>query len=191
VSETETVTVEKPRQRIVRLAPVAPQNGAPGMKIMLECGHIFTAYGVTMEVADGTLECARCQSKEGPRTCAYCEELLLPNERIMERGEGFTQGYHEECDVRAHLGSAAHFMKECACYGGTRSDPPEMSKRDAARMAFEAREHMGKASGGKADIAAVLQQALGESGRVVDLGTFRVGDDGRLEPSDGEDDDEE
>ncbi len=39
---------------------------------------------------------------------------------------------HEACTVRVTKGSVAHQQEKCACYGGTESDPPGMSKRLAA-----------------------------------------------------------
>lgn len=33
--------------------------------------------------------------------------------------------------------SAEHQLGECPCFGGTRMDPPSMSKRDAAKLALD------------------------------------------------------
>jgi hypothetical protein len=34
-------------------------------------------------------------------------------------------------------GSAAHQLGERSCFGGTRADPPGVSLRDAAKLAYE------------------------------------------------------
>jgi hypothetical protein len=46
--------------------------------------------------------------------------------------------FHRECLIRLAVGPAAHILKECSCYGGTRHDPPKMSKREAAKLAAQA-----------------------------------------------------
>jgi hypothetical protein len=60
--------------------------------------------------------------------CGYCEEPL-------EMGRDFNP--HTECMLRMVAGSAAHQLGECTCFGGTREDPPEMSTREAAKLALE------------------------------------------------------
>lgn len=65
------------------------------------------------------------------RTCGYCEEGIQPHDRTIN------SGHHEECAVRMLIGSAAHQLGRCPCYGGDEYDPPEMSRRDAARLALE------------------------------------------------------
>jgi hypothetical protein len=64
--------------------------------------------------------------------CEYCAEEILPEEICNQ------PGYHLECVIRAVMGSAAHILGECSCYGGTRHDPPGVSPREAAKLAFEA-----------------------------------------------------
>lgn len=62
-------------------------------------------------------------------TCVYCGEPIEGDKRVL--------GLHDECAFRLVGGSAAHILKECACFGGTRHDPPGMSKREAARLALD------------------------------------------------------
>lgn len=63
--------------------------------------------------------------------CQYCEEEI-------EAGEASPMpGMHRECAIRSVVGSAAHQLKECSCYGGTREDPPNLSIREAAKLAAE------------------------------------------------------
>jgi|GEM_PF-2644472 len=68
-------------------------------------------------------------------TCMFCEEPILPGEEVgpLSRGQA-----HLECEVRNVVGSAAHQLGECSCFGGDRHDPPGMSRRDCARLAYEA-----------------------------------------------------
>lgn len=68
--------------------------------------------------------------------CAYCTEPILstdPEPFINAAREAF----HRECIVRAVLGSAAHQLEECSCFGGTRHDPPGLTLRESARFALE------------------------------------------------------
>ena len=62
--------------------------------------------------------------------CSYCDEPLdwrcAPATRL-----------HPECLVRVMIGSAAHQLRECTCFGGVREDPPGLTKREAARLALE------------------------------------------------------
>lgn len=64
--------------------------------------------------------------------CLYCAEMILPWELApME------QPHHRECALRCVIGSVAHLKGECSCVD-TRSeegDPPDMTKREAARAA--------------------------------------------------------
>lgn len=43
-----------------------------------------------------------------------------------------------ECGFRSVVGSAAHLLRCCSCFiaGSTSSDPPGMTKREAAHAAF-------------------------------------------------------
>ena len=65
--------------------------------------------------------------------CSYCDEEILPAEDSGNRGSRF----HTECLIRATVGSAAHQLHECRCYGGTREDPPGLTVRQAAKLAFD------------------------------------------------------
>ena len=74
--------------------------------------------------------------------CAYCDEPIRPGEDFetwaADQHARFPETYvHKECAIRAVIGSAAHQLRECSCYGGTREDPPGMTTRQAAVLAFE------------------------------------------------------
>jgi hypothetical protein len=70
--------------------------------------------------------------------CVYCDEPLSENDanacNFVIRPE------HWECGFRAIMGSVAHIEQRCGCYvpGSTDHDPPNMTKREAARAAVAA-----------------------------------------------------
>lgn len=77
--------------------------------------------------------------------CLWCgeeisgEELLNASSVAYLTAEGHqTRYFHHECGFRTAMGSLAHMQQRCSCYGGTEDDPPEMTKRQAARAALEA-----------------------------------------------------
>jgi hypothetical protein len=72
--------------------------------------------------------------------CPWCEESILPSELFRSLLQsGAARDYHEECAVRMIVGSAAHQLQECSCFlkTGARHDPPGISKREAAKLAFD------------------------------------------------------
>jgi hypothetical protein len=68
-------------------------------------------------------------------TCDYCGEEVLVEEIYGTLNDKPT---HQECLFRLVSGSAAHVLKECSCFGGSRSDPPGLTPRQAAKLALEA-----------------------------------------------------
>lgn len=74
--------------------------------------------------------------------CDWCEEpfaatdpgVMVP---YFDGGNASDLPYHSECFMRSIVGSVAHQLKECGCYGGNRDDPPGLSKREAAKMALD------------------------------------------------------
>lgn len=66
--------------------------------------------------------------------CDHCgEEVLYEDTDMSLNGKPA----HKECLFRLLAGSAAHILKECSCFGGTRSDPPGLTPRQAAKLALE------------------------------------------------------
>lgn len=63
------------------------------------------------------------------RLCLRCEEPL------SEGGASRSGDTHQECLMRAVLGSLGHQRMRCSCFGGTEEDPPHMTKREAALAA--------------------------------------------------------
>jgi hypothetical protein len=68
--------------------------------------------------------------------CTYCEEPIQPEEHKPLEAR-LQRNMHNECLVRAVVGSAAHQLGECSCFGGTREDPPGMTARQAALLAYD------------------------------------------------------
>jgi hypothetical protein len=66
--------------------------------------------------------------------CGHCDEEVL-KEEIWGSLNG--KPAHQECLFRLGAGSAAHILRECSCFGGTRDDPPGMTKRQAAKLALD------------------------------------------------------
>lgn len=79
-------------------------------------------------------EVAQLGFEEVPPICILCEEPVLPAEAAEVRIQG---PVHIECAVRAFAGSAAHQLGDCTCCGGTRHDPPGLTRREAAKLAYE------------------------------------------------------
>jgi hypothetical protein len=68
--------------------------------------------------------------------CMYCEEFILMGE------DGFIDStynaFHRECWIRMILGSVAHQSGTCSCFtkDGGEHDPPDMTRREAAKLAL-------------------------------------------------------
>ncbi len=74
--------------------------------------------------------------------CYHCEEAISIGDNgfqdQMFSGTAMEKVFiHLECKLRTIVGSASHLLKKCSCYGGDWEDPPELSKREAARLAAE------------------------------------------------------
>jgi len=72
-----------------------------------------------------------------PLICQHCEEPILDGELSPQP---VNAPMHFECAARGVLGSVAHIERRCSCFveGSEEGDPPEMTKRQAARAALEA-----------------------------------------------------
>jgi len=75
--------------------------------------------------------------------CVYCEEPIAPDERGYFYVGAPPPPVHYECFVRQIVGSVAHQQHRCSCYGGHDEDPPELSRRAAAKLALLAFEGRG------------------------------------------------
>ena len=66
-------------------------------------------------------------------TCLWCDEVCAPDEPITTYLGG--EVAHLPCTLRQVLGSVAHLVQRCSCYvpGSTASDPPGLTRRQAAQ----------------------------------------------------------
>lgn len=64
--------------------------------------------------------------------CTFCEEPVPPDE---QPDAPMMPPVHRECLIRQVVGSVGHLERRCSCHGGDASDPPEMTRREAARAA--------------------------------------------------------
>jgi len=64
--------------------------------------------------------------------CLWCGEPVAEDEQAE-----CNVPMHQECAFRSIVGSAAHIEHRCMCYrkGSDEHDPPNMTKRQAARAA--------------------------------------------------------
>jgi hypothetical protein len=84
-------------------------------------------------------DCPRCKTPEG-QTCIHCDEGFS----VEKEDRGIITcndvPMHIECFIRTLVGSASHQLRMCSCFpGGSLEwhDPPELTKREAARLAWE------------------------------------------------------
>jgi hypothetical protein len=66
--------------------------------------------------------------------CLHCGEIFMQGDRGVTDMQG--QAMHLECQIRGIVGGVNHIRGTCLCCGGTDDpDPPNVSKREAARLA--------------------------------------------------------
>ena len=69
--------------------------------------------------------------------CTHCDEPIAEGDQgIIYSNAPVAQ---LDCFIRGTIGSVAHQLKTCSCFfpGATEGDPPELSRREAARLAVE------------------------------------------------------
>jgi len=71
------------------------------------------------------------------RSAGFPEALCI--EPVAIGGDGSYVVEHRECHLRQIIGSVAHVQKRCSCFvnGAEETDPPELTRRQAARLAVE------------------------------------------------------
>ena len=86
-------------------------------------------------------DCPRVDTPVGIR-CARCAEAIEAGDDgvlVPALGLETTHGsyaYHWECNLRGVIGGANHLRGLCTCCGGTEPpDPPQLSRRQAAKLA--------------------------------------------------------
>lgn len=94
-------------------------------------GHQYTApvYWDTQET----------QTPEGA-ICVHCEESIEAGDDGWI--DASNHPFHRACWLRLIFGSVAHIEKRCSCYvpGSDESDPPGLTRRQAAEAALKASE---------------------------------------------------
>lgn len=76
--------------------------------------------------------------------CMHCEEPIGPEDEgflirhLCEHGSNHAP-YHRECFIRGVVGSVAHQLRQCSCFvpGATCGDNPKLTKRQAAKSAWQ------------------------------------------------------
>jgi hypothetical protein len=88
--------------------------------------------------------CKECPHAETPQgvTCAHCDEPIVDGDHgvILPCMDSAQEDvFHYECFLRGIFGSVAHQLKMCSCFvpGAPEGDPPELTTRQAARLAVE------------------------------------------------------
>jgi hypothetical protein len=73
--------------------------------------------------------------------CHWCKERIAR----IEVDPLVNTPMHRECAFRSIMGSLAHIEGRCSCVvaGATETDPPEMTRREAAKAALAAWEKQG------------------------------------------------
>jgi hypothetical protein len=76
-------------------------------------------------------QCGRC----GEPITSNDSGLVIPLFGDPDQSEAF---YHYECHLRSMVGGLNHQLGKCLCCGGTvPPDPPEMTRREAAKAAVQ------------------------------------------------------
>lgn len=86
-------------------------------------------------------DCEQAQTPVGMR-CAHCADPIeADDDGVLMPALGLRHGsyaYHADCHIRRAVGGLNHLRGKCTCCGGTEPpDPPELGRREAARLAVE------------------------------------------------------
>jgi hypothetical protein len=66
--------------------------------------------------------------------CIHCDEPIAPDDDGMIYSNG--PAAHYECSMRQTIGGVNHQLGRCRCVGGDDpEDPPDLSRREMARLA--------------------------------------------------------
>lgn len=68
--------------------------------------------------------------------CEYCKEPILNGEKSENIFSGNFLA-HRECVIRMVVGSVGHQQGKCSCYGGYDESEEGLTKRQAAKAAYE------------------------------------------------------
>lgn len=68
------------------------------------------------------------------KPCRHCGEIFIEGDQGV--ADMFGQPMHLDCHLRGIVGGLNHLRGTCTCCGGTDDpDPPNVSRREAARLA--------------------------------------------------------
>ena len=68
------------------------------------------------------------------KPCYHCDEIIVDGDQGITDMQGYS--WHLECHLRGIIGGVNHLRGTCTCCGGKDDpDPPNVSKREAARLA--------------------------------------------------------
>lgn len=88
----------------------------------------------TFGPAHGSPDLPTCPVPVGQK-CIWCEEMFVDGDQgLLDAGDA---PQHRECFFRSIFGSVGHQKGTCSCFGGSEEDPPDMTRRQAARAAME------------------------------------------------------
>lgn len=77
------------------------------------------------------------QDEDRVMICQWCEEPIDSDRELPPHLAAIAM--HRECAWRAACGSLAHLQRKCRCFvrGSEEGDPPGLTKREAAKAAWE------------------------------------------------------
>jgi hypothetical protein len=85
--------------------------------------------------------CDDCEEAPVPvgAVCIHCDEPITAKDSGIFYANVEPTPAHRNCFLRQTIGSLAHVLGRCSCFvpGSTESDPPEMSRREAADAAVQ------------------------------------------------------
>ena len=68
------------------------------------------------------------------KACYHCGEVFVEGDQGVTNQQDFS--FHIDCNLRGVIGGVNHLRGTCSCCGGTDDpDPPNVSRREAARLA--------------------------------------------------------
>ncbi len=95
---------------------------------MNKFGWFGKSWGAPVCIEDDHIETPVGES------CRHCDEVFVDGDQGVREMSG--QSMHLECHLRGIIGGVNHLRGTCTCCGGKDDpDPPNVSKREAARLA--------------------------------------------------------
>jgi len=81
--------------------------------------------------------------------CKWCAEVFVADDRgfgipQLSSGDTTIGFFHLECFMRMIIGSVGHQMNMCECHGGHDDSEDGLTRRAAARLAWDFHHYSGK-----------------------------------------------